>query len=951
MDLHGRGAVVRRARAASGATWLPAARPAPLSGVWLVPASGTGWAVAAVMLALAVAATVMSVAGDAVVGAADAPTAHLPGYWFTLANGDTVQQLLREGDTLWSATAGGGVVRFRVGTGVHRQYLAPQDGLPGNDVRALARDRAGTLWAGTAAGVARLDEATGRWHGAPAGPGSAGSAAVTALAAAADGSLWVGMEQRWDHDAPHPVLERPGAFVGGGLARFEPLTGRWSIVARAMANDDPAARVPGLPSDNVTSLVFDSRGALWVGTRPYKVWRDDACGRPDCPPELSAWGDAGGGLAASDDPAAGWRHWSVAASGGCLAVASHVSALTAGPGGGVWVGTRGRGLHAYLDGLAVMACRSETGFRHYERGRSGLPGNHVFSLAVDGQGRLWAGVGDGERGLGAVSLDVRGAADDPLQPGGDDVWAALGPYGFSGPLDAMVSAIEASDSPLALGTRDERSGDGWGVLLYDGDWSELRTALTGLPSNQVTVVAPDPRSGRVWIGTRRQGVSVWDGAGFTHHPAFGPGPEFGPLVSAVVRGASVITVAVGTEALAAAAGRPPLLVRLGPDRGLYELSDPRAAGDGATRAMVRPPLAHGFPAGTVVRAVADGPAGDTVTAVTFDRRGRAWVGARKTLVRPAAPGSGSRTCESAPDCWYDGGLAVWDGAAWQLHRPAAGDYGAPLRDVLALALDGAGRLWVGTGDPGSDDGDGVLVQDGDDWRNLRRATEGSAFGGDVVTGIAVDPLTGDVWLATHHGRCGPGGAAAECPANGRVGGGVSRFDGSAWSRWRTGDGSGLLASGAEGNFTTIAFDATRGRAWAGAWAEGSSSAHWLTGTGIDAAVSDCPRNCSQAAWQARRFPDQGAVRAAEIDGEGRLWVGASRDGRGLIPHPGGVMVLTDGAWSRLSSDTWSTDVTALARQGDGMWLGTFDGGAARWWPVELEAGAYLPVAGRRAARP
>jgi hypothetical protein len=92
--------------------------------------------------------------------------------------------------------------------------------------------------------------------------------------------------------------------------------------------------------------------------------------------------------------------------------------------------------------------------------------------------------------------------------------------------------------------------------------------------------------------------------------------------------------------------------------------------------------------------------------------------------------------------------------------------------------------------------------------------------------------------------------------------------------------------------------------------------------------------------------DDGAVRALAVDASGRLWSGASRDARGTIPHPGGVVLLDGEEWHRWPTDIWSNEVTALASHGDGMWLGTFDGGAARWSPVALTARAWLPVASR-----
>lgn len=128
-----------------------------------------------------------------------------------------------------------------------------KNGLPEDDVYALVCDRLGRIWAGFARhGVAVWNGATWTDFNAVNGPLSDH---VYALAVSpVDGDVWIS--------------------TSSGLARYSQTHGTWSYVTRAH----------GLPSDQITSLAFDSTGLLVAGTacsglafsRPasgYQQWR------------------------------------------------------------------------------------------------------------------------------------------------------------------------------------------------------------------------------------------------------------------------------------------------------------------------------------------------------------------------------------------------------------------------------------------------------------------------------------------------------------------------------------------------------------------------------------------------------------------------------------------------------------------------------------------------------
>ena len=210
----------------------------------------------AAALALAGLATALSLVplgmGASLRAASQSVDGGLEGSWETLANGDRVLAVAADEGGAWLGTESGGLVRWTEADGSYRQYLAPQDGIPGNTVYDLL-DEGTALWLATDRGLARFRPSTETWTvwteatslGMPEGP-------VTALASAGDGSYWVGFAQRWDPEADPPAGgedQGPGNFVGGGIARFDPGSGQWSDREQAR-RADPVPGVeerPGLP--------------------------------------------------------------------------------------------------------------------------------------------------------------------------------------------------------------------------------------------------------------------------------------------------------------------------------------------------------------------------------------------------------------------------------------------------------------------------------------------------------------------------------------------------------------------------------------------------------------------------------------------------------------------------------------------------------------------------------
>lgn len=165
--------------------------------------------------------------------------------------------------------------RFRI--------VGPPQGLPSTDIKALAHDRDGYLWIGTADGLARYDGVGMRiWRNDPEHPEGLPGNNVQALLVDASDRIWVAVEgagvsvldsgrRRFIHYrmASHRALASDDVWAmasqgeavwlgtfGGGVTRVLP-----GGQMRTWTSEKG-----GLPSDVVLSLAVDARGVLWAGT-------------------------------------------------------------------------------------------------------------------------------------------------------------------------------------------------------------------------------------------------------------------------------------------------------------------------------------------------------------------------------------------------------------------------------------------------------------------------------------------------------------------------------------------------------------------------------------------------------------------------------------------------------------------------------------------------------------
>lgn len=450
--------------------------------------------------------------------------------------------------TLWVVTERG-LARFDPGARAFTAVDAPSVS------RELEEDDAGVLWARTDAGLARLDPASGRFVGDSsilrprdvtrivgrdrdgalwlAAPGAlvrwragqrtvyrrAEFGAVQRLAAAPDGTLWLGSLESgvWHFDPSQGPARARRYAIPQGPTRY---TVRTVIVDHegvpwAGTNVDgllgfrrrlftmlPLAQGGAV---STTAILGDGTGRTWVGAncdtvnvveggraRMFHLREGPA---PNCVWSLAAgagdtiwfgtWGDYLGRLAG------GRLTWLGAAAG-----LSHDVVLAVHPArdGSVWVGTLGGGLNRLRGDVAEV----------FDTAR-GLPDHHVNAIVEDRTGTLWVGT------VGGLAA---------LRDGRLTTWTTAN--GLS--HDHVRAILPDSDGTLWIGTY------GGGLTRYRNGQLRPITSAHGLFDDAVSAIVDDGR-GWLWISSnrgifhvrRRELEAVADGlASSVHSVAYGP---------------------------------------------------------------------------------------------------------------------------------------------------------------------------------------------------------------------------------------------------------------------------------------------------------------------------------------------------------------------------------------------------------------------------------------------
>jgi signal transduction histidine kinase/ligand-binding sensor domain-containing protein len=427
---------------------------------------------------------------------------------------------------LWLGFLGEGLVVVRPGPGTLRRIL------PGENVSAIARDRDGSVWAGTTTGVVHI--ASGRITRLRIA-GAAPYAPVTSLGADADGSLWIGTEGNgifW-YAAGHltAVTAQSGLISNDDITsvfvgpRAVWVGTRHGLNRYRAVNLSPLTTRNGSPTNAPGAIAIDRAGALWVAARTGGLYRrahaDSGAFVAIAPAMLSS--DVVTSIAVGADSAL----WMGRVRAGLLRYRTGtwrtyptgpVNAVLAARSGAIWIAT-GAGLERLwheqvtrYSGLAdtVILCLAEdrhgviwagtrVGLSRIDSTTTNYPMGAVATLYADASGAVWAGTPGGlTRTSGGRSVTLR--RDQGLAP---DVVTAIVGDGSGHLWLAGVGGVTRVPLAQLDAVADGRSARLDSVLTL--------TPVDGLPSTDMAIGAQWPTattaSGELWLAMERGLVS------------------------------------------------------------------------------------------------------------------------------------------------------------------------------------------------------------------------------------------------------------------------------------------------------------------------------------------------------------------------------------------------------------------------------------------------------------
>jgi len=658
---------------------------------------------------------------------------------------------------------------------------------------------------------------------------------------------------------------------GGGLVQ-------WNTTAHAYQQD--LSPQSGLPSNNVSALAVDSAGNRWLGTDQGVVVRSPAGAitalynttnsplRSDDVTSLAIAGSGdvwmgtwGGGVAVLSPVTEAWITYTIDIEGFASNLVTDVAFDSAGR---VWVGSdhydNPAPPPAYLGGgVSILDGGVWT---TYNSTNSCLRSDRVLALAPGGADEMW---------VATVGGIFRLEYGDPLQC---DHWESQRTPGLNGDYIHDV-AVDTSGHTWAAVSRLGGSA-GLGVAMYDGkDWTSYNTSNSGLHANNVRAITTDGKGG-VWFGALNlvggpQGVSTLHGETWDTYITADQGlarNEITDIASGPNGQIWFATLRNGISVL---------------DGGLWTT-------------YTRSSTGGGLPS-------------DWVQSIVMDQDGRMWIGTQ---------------------AFYEGG---WTGGGVTMYDPTTGTWITYNRDntgpnglggnfAQAVAIDDAGRLWVGTGtarETSSDNlGYGLTVFDGLTWMTYTHENTGGGLSSDRISDIAFDSQ-GRIWLATQpyleRGDLTGGGVSVlDLGANG-----IPDFPGTGDDTWTsyTNANSCLVAANEDGEIFAVAID-SHDQAWIAAW-DHEEVYDWTARQGVHAVVNQF----DGTACVVHTFPEAGYSAAVAVDEYDRVWVGTGW---------GGVHYRTSEGWqsySTANSPLVSDEIWVVsAAPGDELWFGSAGSGVS-----------------------
>ncbi len=369
------------------------------------------------------------------------------------------------------------------GAAIRFQRLSIEEGLSQSVVIAIAQDRTGFLWLGTADGLNRYDGyGFTVYRPNPKDPNSLSDSWITALLADPDGSLWIGTGQ-------------------GGLNRYDPKTGKFTRYQNDQKDQS------SLTSGTVNAIYRDQESNLWVGTTsglnrfnaststfthfvhsdssPSSISHDtvttiyqDSAGR--------LWFGTNKGLNLYDPANETFSHYTSTSSDPSTLSHNTIAGVVEDRQGDLWVGTK-KGLNRFDPATGRF-----TRYRNDSAQINSLISESINSLLLDSNGMLWIATNAGLDRYDPAASQFRHYRNNPL-------------VANSLSVDVVFSAFEDREGVLWFGTW------GGGVNKYDPAQNQF-AFYRNEPGNSNSLrnggVFPifSDQDGTTWIGVYNNGL-------------------------------------------------------------------------------------------------------------------------------------------------------------------------------------------------------------------------------------------------------------------------------------------------------------------------------------------------------------------------------------------------------------------------------------------------------------
>lgn len=424
-------------------------------------------------------------------------------------------------------------------TAYFRETWTTRQGLPHNQVNAIAQTPDGYLWFGTWEGLVRYNGL--EFHVFDRGNTPAlKDNGVRSVRAAEDGAVVIGTSRGG------VSVKRGGSWrtwlVKDGLAQEEIMDAMYDREGRLwVATENSGIDVvdgnkvvhhdtrSGLPSGVTYGLLLDRDGSVWGATAGGLVHFVDgravlpgpASGLPNAP-VFRVIQDAAGTLFVGTERGVYKREGQRFVLASPLLPIDGVPSLAQDLAGNLWVGTVNNGLLR----LAKSGVEKFSSLR-------GLPNNRVASLLIDREGNIWAGTNAGLLRLSDAPFSTwngdQGLSDDYVRAVAESrdgsLWIGTSrglDHIRNGKVEASYTTADGLPSDSVLSLLEDRDGSllvgsyTAGVLrLRDGKLVAHYDNAHGMPgSNQVRALVQQP-DGTVWIGTTR-GLVRMRGGKFQH---------------------------------------------------------------------------------------------------------------------------------------------------------------------------------------------------------------------------------------------------------------------------------------------------------------------------------------------------------------------------------------------------------------------------------------------------